>query len=55
LSVFDVAVFIDPMGESPYLLEIHQGKGATVKSYPELNSADTACPLNSYYMEQRKT
>jgi len=38
----NLIVFIDQLNENPRLLEIHPGKEKLVKSYPELNSADTA-------------
>jgi hypothetical protein len=38
----NLAVFIDPAGESPYLLEIAENAETKVKTYPEFNSADAS-------------
>jgi hypothetical protein len=37
-----LVVFIDPLDETPVLLEIGQGTETTVKAYPELNACDPA-------------
>jgi hypothetical protein len=37
----NLIVFVDPLDEVPYLLKIGAGKETRIKSYPELNSADS--------------
>jgi hypothetical protein len=38
----NLVIFLDPVGEPPRLLRVSPGATATVKTYPELNSADAS-------------